>query len=81
MKKILAAILALIITIPAGTIFAEEDIAIFYNGTQIVFNEKKCIAFRRIDIFSLLNCLMYNHSTLTYHYVFDIFQSLKFFLS
>ncbi len=47
MKKILAAILALIITIPAGTIFAEEDIAIFYNGTQIVFNEKNIVMNQR----------------------------------
>ena len=47
MKKFLAAVLALILTIPAGVTFAEDDIAIFYNGTQIVFNEKNIVMNQR----------------------------------
>lgn len=47
MKKIIAAILALLISIPAGTIFAEEDIAVFYNGAQINFNEKNIVMNQR----------------------------------
>lgn len=47
MKKILAAILGLILTIPSGIASAEEDIAIFYNGTQIVFSEKNIVMNQR----------------------------------
>ena len=43
MNKILAAILALFITIPAGIAYAEDDIDIFYNGTQIAFTEKNIV--------------------------------------
>ncbi len=47
MKKIMAAILAMLISMPAGVAFAEEDIAIFYNGTQITFSEKNIVMNQR----------------------------------
>ncbi len=47
MNKILAVILALFTLIPAGVASAEEDISIFYNGTQIAFSEKNIVMNQR----------------------------------
>lgn len=47
MRKFLAAILALIITIPAGIASAEDDISVYYNGKQIVFSEKNIVMNQR----------------------------------
>lgn len=43
MNKILAAILALLLLIPAGVASAEDDITIMYNGTEIAFTEKNIV--------------------------------------
>lgn len=43
MKKFLAAIFALLIMVPAGMASAEDDIAVFYNGTQVQFTEKNIV--------------------------------------
>ncbi len=47
MKKIVAAILALLVTLTAGVVSAEEDISVFYNGTQITFTEKNIVMNQR----------------------------------
>ncbi len=47
MKKILAVVLALLVMIHAGATFAEDDIAIIYNGTKIEFSEPNIVMNQR----------------------------------
>lgn len=47
MKKIFAAIIAIVLSIPVSMVSAQDDIKITYNGNEIIFNEKSIVINQR----------------------------------
>lgn len=47
MNKVLATILVIVAIIPFGTAYADEDIAVLYDGKKIAFNEKSIVLNQR----------------------------------